>query len=74
MAAKRQTLADLDRQVAAPDLWDDPDRARDVMRRYRRVQDEVDIWDQVDAQADDVVGLVELLDPDDADLQQEIAG
>ena len=74
MAAKRQTLADLDRQVAAPDLWDDPDRARDVMRRYRRVKDEVDLWDELDTQADDVVGLVELLDPDDPDLQQEVAG
>ena len=74
MAAKRRTLADLDRQVAAPDLWDDPDRARDVMRRYRRVKDEVDLWDELDAQADDVVGLVELLDTDEPDLMTEVAG
>lgn len=74
MAAKRATLAELDRQVAAPALWDDPDRARDVMRRHRRVKDEVDLWDELDAQADDVEGLVELLDPGDAELQTEIAG
>ena len=73
MAAKRTALAELDRQVAAPDLWDDPTRARDVMRRHRRVRDEVDLWDQLDAEADDVVGLVELLDPDDPGLIQEVA-
>ncbi len=73
LAAKRATLTELDRQVAAPNLWDDPDRAREVMRRHRRVQDEVDLWDELDTQADDVVGLVELLDPDDPDLQQEVA-
>ena len=74
MAAKRQELTELDRQVAAPGLWDDPDRARDVMRRYRRVQDEVVLWDQLDTEADDVVGLLDLLDPDDADLLEEVAG
>ena len=74
MAAKRQELIELDRQVAAPGLWDDPDRARDVMRRYRRVQDEVVLWDQLDTEADDVVGLLDLLDPDDADLLEEVAG
>ena len=73
LAAKRATLTELDRQVAAPNLWDDPDRAREVMRRHRRVQDEVDLWDELDTQADDVVGLVELLDQDDPDLQQEVA-
>ena len=74
MAAKRDSLAELDRQVAAPNLWDDPARARDVMRRYRRVQDEVVLWDQLDVEADDMVGLVELLDSGDADLLQEVAG
>ena len=43
------------------------------MRRHRRVQDEVVLWDELDGQADDVVGLLELLDPDDTDLQQEVA-
>ena len=74
LAAKRTTLAELDRQVAAPDLWDDPDRARDVMRRYRRVQDEVNLWDDLDAQADEVVGLLEFLEPDDPELLAEVAG
>ena len=74
MAAKRTTLTELDRRVAAPDLWDDPDRARDVMRRHRRVKDEVDLWSELDMQADDVVGLIEFLDPNDSDLQLEIAG
>ena len=59
--------------IAAPGLWDDPDRARDVMRNHRRAQEELDTWTKLDTDAEAVVGLIELLDPDDVSIIEEIA-
>ena len=59
--------------IAAPGLWDDPDRARDVMQKHRRAQEELDTWTKLDTDAEAVVGLIELLDPDDVSIIEEIA-
>ena len=39
---KRAEIADLEQQVAAPDLWDNPDRAQRVTSRLSALQTEVD--------------------------------
>ena len=59
--------------IAAPGLWDDPDRARDVMRKHRRAQEELDTWTKLATDAEAVVGLIELLDPADVSIIEEIA-
>jgi len=59
--------------IAAPGLWDDPDRARDVLRKHRRAQEALDTWTKLDTDAEAVVGLIELLDPDDVSIIEEIA-
>tara|TARA_Y100000588_G_scaffold127289_1_gene139523 strand:- start:14102 stop:15106 length:1005 start_codon:yes stop_codon:yes gene_type:complete len=59
--------------IATPGLWDDPDRARDVMRQHRRAQEELDTWTKLETDAEAVVGLIELLDPDDDSIIEEIA-
>ena len=57
--SKRRALADLDREIAAPALWNDPSRARDLLRSHRRTQEELETWERLDTEADDVVGLIE---------------
>ena len=71
--SKRRALADLDREIAAPALWNDPSRARDLMRSHRRTQEEIETWERLDTEADDVVGLIELLDSGDQSLVVEVA-
>ena len=56
----RAEIADLERQVAAPDLWDNPDNAQRVTSRLSALQTEVDRVIGLRAQLDDLGVLVQL--------------
>ena len=57
---KRAEIADLEQLVAAPDLWDNPDRAQRVTSRLSALQTEVDRVAGLRAQLDDLGVLVQL--------------
>jgi peptide chain release factor 2 len=57
----RATRADLEREAMAPDLWDDPERARAVTTRLGRVTDDLTRFDALCAALDDVRVLAELV-------------
>lgn len=59
-AAKKAEIADLAEQAAAPDLWDDQDRAQQVTSRLSRLQAEVDRLTALRGRLDDVAVLIEL--------------
>ncbi len=59
-AGKRAELADLEQQVAAPDLWDDPDNAQRVTSRLSVLQSEIDRLVSLRSRLDDLGVLVEL--------------
>src|SRR5207245_978558 len=40
LEGKRQRLAELEKEVARNDLWDDPDTARRVTTQYGRLKDD----------------------------------
>jgi peptide chain release factor 2 len=58
MRARLETLA---REAAAPDLWDDPDRARSVTTELGRVTDDLARFDALSAAVDDALVLSELV-------------
>ena len=57
---KRAEIAELEQQVAVPDLWDDPDNAQRVTSRLSALQAEVDRVVGLRSQLDDLDVLVEL--------------
>jgi peptide chain release factor 2 len=57
---KRVEIADLAEQVAAPNLWDDPDNARHVTSRLSGLQSELDRVNDLRSRLDDLGVLVEL--------------
>jgi peptide chain release factor 2 len=57
---KRAEIVDLEQQVAAPDLWDNPDRAQRVTSRLSALQAEVDRVVGLRAQLEDLGVLVQL--------------
>ena len=57
---KRVEIAELEQQVAAPDLWDNPENAQRVTSRLSALQAEVDRLVGLRAQLDDIGALVEL--------------
>jgi peptide chain release factor 2 len=59
-ARKRTEIAELAEQVAAPDLWDDPEKAQRVTSRLSSLQSEVDRLADLRSRLDDLSVLVEL--------------
>jgi peptide chain release factor 2 len=59
-ARKRVEIAELEQQVAAPDLWDNQDNAQRVTSRLSALQAEVDRVAGLRAQLEDIGALVEL--------------
>ena len=59
-ARTRTEIAELEQQVAAPDLWDNPDNAQRVTSRLSVLQAEVDRLVGLRSQLDDLGVLVEL--------------
>jgi peptide chain release factor 2 len=57
---KRVEIAELEQQVAAPDLWDNQDNAQRVTSRLSTLQAEVDRLVGLRAQLEDIGALVEL--------------
>ena len=58
--AKRAQIADLQEQVAAPDLWDDQDNAQRVTSRLSRLQAEVERVQKLRGRLEDLGVLVDL--------------
>src|SRR5258705_12605279 len=70
----RGRLAALEAEVSAPELWDDPDRARKVSGEFAAVRDDVDLVDDLERRLSDVQTLFELArDESDASIEPEVA-
>ena len=54
--------AELEAEVARPDLWDDPDNARSVTRELGRVSADLDQLEGLRSALDDAWALLELTD------------
>ena len=57
---KREALEGLRQQVAAPDLWDDQQRARQVTRTLARYEGVIDLVDRLSGSIDDAEVLFDL--------------
>ncbi len=71
----RTELADLNEQAAAPDLWDDQERAQRVNSRLSHLQNDLARVEALRRRVDDLAVLIELAESeDDADARVEVEG
>jgi len=72
--AARDRLAELEQALASePDLWDDPDRARDLTKQHARVREDVELIDGLDRRISDLETLHQLArEEGDESLEPEI--
>jgi peptide chain release factor 2 len=68
--ATRERLAELEREVQEPDLWDDQDRARQVNAAYARARDDIAVYDALAGRLDDAEVLFDLAREEDDDSQE----
>ena len=69
----RARLEGLEKEVSAPELWDDPDRARKVSAEFASVRDDIELVDALEQRCSDVQTLFELgRDEGDESVEPEI--
>ena len=69
----RERFAVLEAEIADPALWDDQNRAKQLTAEYANLKDDLDTYDALDTQLQDVEVLHELArDEDDASQEPEI--
>lgn len=64
---KQQQLADLEEQVSRPELWNNPDHAQMVARELSSLKSIVQPWKVLQAQANDAIELLDIIDDELAD-------
>ncbi len=65
----------LEKASTAPDLWDDPERARGKMQRLADGKRQIETWRGLEARLDDAAALLELAqEADDAESLREVGG
>ncbi|MFS8628933.1 MAG: peptide chain release factor 2 [Limnochordales bacterium] len=71
---KRAEAKQLEERMGSPDFWNDPETAKQISRRQKELQAEVEEWDKVEARRQDVEVLLELaVEADDEETLQEAA-
>ncbi len=61
--------------MAAPEFWNDPERAREVIAENNRLKSWTGPWAELSSSLDDLVEMISLLDEeDDAELEAELEG
>ena len=73
MAGKEAEIEELEKQTASPDLWNDQQRAQELMKALTRLRDDVGPWSQLAARAADLSDLLELAgEEEDESLSDEV--
>ena len=62
LAQKKSRYEELVKESEKSDLWDDPNRARRLMKEMASLKDEIDAWNQLVSQSADALALAELED------------
>ncbi|MCA1727125.1 MAG: peptide chain release factor 2 [Actinobacteria bacterium] len=73
LASKEAALGELEKELSAPDLWDDPEKAQRLNQRASRTRDEIEHSAKLVKQLDDLRAIDELLqESPDPELQKEL--
>lgn len=74
MPSRERNIAELEKQSAAPDFWQDPLRAQKVMKELTARQDEIRQWKALQKRIRDALDLLDLaIQENHTDLAPEIA-
>ena len=60
--AKAQEIASLDKELISPEIWNDPRYAQNVARKLSELKKQVDPWQTISTQTQDLIELLEISD------------
>lgn len=68
LSAKKTQLDEVDVQLAQPEVWNDPSVAKELSKKSASLRTQIEPWETLQAQLEDIVELIEL---GDSSLQTE---
>jgi len=68
-ASKENQLSQLEKEIEAPDLWNNPSQAQQVMKQHKAIKTEVESWRNFSRRLHDALELAQL---DDESLRAEL--
>jgi peptide chain release factor 2 len=71
LPAKKRELAEIDKQVQAPDLWDHHEQAQKIMIRQSELREEIQTFETLKKRTEDLLELAEIAD---ASMAEEMVG
>ncbi|MEW6228711.1 MAG: peptide chain release factor 2 [Bacillota bacterium] len=70
---RKSRLAELEKQVSEPGFWDDRDAAQKVLQQISQLKADVERWEKIRAEAEDLEVLLELgLEEGDESVEREV--
>ena len=70
---KKKRIEELEREMEAPNFWDDADIANQKMKLLKNLKDTVDLFDSLATQYDDIETLIEMgYEEEDESLAEEV--
>ena len=70
---KDRQIEELEREMAAPDFWDDPQVSTEKTRKLKSLKDDVSTYYELEAQYQDILDLLELANEEaDRDMIEEV--
>ena len=73
IANKEKRIEELEREMEAPDFWNDPDRANGKMKELKNMKDTIGLSRKLNTQYEDIMTLIELGDEtDDESMVDEV--
>ena len=60
----RSRLPQLETEMGRPDLWDDANRAREVQTEFSSVKEDLDLYDRLSGEVDDLEVMLEMASED----------
>ncbi len=73
MANKEKRIEELEREMEAPDFWEDPENSQKLMKELKYLKDDVEIYAKLSGQMEDMETLIEMgYEENDPELIPEI--
>ena len=70
---KEKKIEELEREMEAPDFWNEPDKANAKMKKLKNMKDTIELAKKLNTQYDDILTLIELGDEsDDESMVDEV--
>ncbi|MCU6762660.1 peptide chain release factor 2 [Brotonthovivens ammoniilytica] len=60
LANKERRIAELEREMEAPDFWDSPERSQELMKELKSKKDDVETYSHLTAQFEDIETMIEM--------------